>query len=207
MAMTDPALLVIAKDPLPGRAKTRLCPPCRPEQAASLAEAALRDTLDVVRRTPASRHVLVLDGSPDRWQDAGLEIIAQRGGPLSERLAAAFEDIDGPALLVGMDTPQLTCELLSDGLRALATHDAVLGPAADGGYWSVGLRRSHPDAFRDIPMSADDTLARQRERFHALGLSTYEQPTLRDVDTMADARAVAAQAPGSRFAGAVAQIR
>ncbi len=204
--MSAGALLVIAKDPRPGRAKTRLCPPCVPEQAARLAAAALADTLDVVARTPAARRVLVLDGDPGRWRRAGLEIIPQRGDGLAQRLAAAFADVDEPALLVGMDTPQLTSELLADGLRALADYDAVLGPARDGGYWSVGLRRPHERAFHEIPMSCATTLARQRERFAHLGLATYEQPALRDVDTIADAWAVAAAAPRSRFAAALARV-
>jgi rSAM/selenodomain-associated transferase 1 len=204
--MLDATLMVIAKDPLPGRAKTRLCPPCRPAQAARLAEAALRDTLQVVTATPAARHVLVLDGDPARWRRPGLDIIVQRGGDLAQRLEHAFTDVGGPALLVGMDTPQVTGELLAEGLAALARFDAVLGPAADGGYWSVGLRHAVAGAFLGVPMSAADTLARQRRRFRELGLTTYEQPLLRDVDTIADARAVAALVPGSRFAGALATV-
>jgi rSAM/selenodomain-associated transferase 1 len=204
--VSGPALLVMAKDPHPGEAKTRLCPPCRPEQAARLAEASLRDTLDVVARTPAARRVLVFAGDPTRWRRTGVQIIPQRGDGLAERLGHAFADVGGPALLIGMDTPQLTSELLEDGLRALSRFDAVLGPAPDGGYWSVGLRRAHDDAFRGIPMSCATTLHRQRERFASLGLSTYEQRALRDVDTIADAHAVAREAPGSRFANALAQL-
>jgi hypothetical protein len=194
------ALLVIAKDPRPGHCKTRLCPPCRPAQAARLAAAALTDTLDVVAATPAARRVLVLDGDPARWRRAGLEIVPQRGDGLARRLANAFSDVGGPALLVGMDTPQLSSELLADGLAALRSYDAVLGPALDGGYWSVGLRIADAAAFAGVPMSSPHTLGCQRRRLMQLGLSTYEQPPLRDVDTIADARAVAALAPGSRFA-------
>ncbi len=163
------ALLVIAKAPLPGRAKTRLCPPCTGEQAAALAGAALLDTLATVARTPASRRVLVFDdcGDPEaseRWLPAGFELIAQRGAGLAERLAAAFEDAGQPSLLVGMDTPQLTVELLLDGIRALSRPgvDAVLGPALDGGYWSVGLREPRPDVFAGVPMSVERTCAAQR---------------------------------------------
>ncbi len=198
--MNGAALLVIAKDPRPGLCKTRLCPPCRPEQAARLAAAALSDTLEVVEATPVGRRVLVLGGDGERWRRPGLEIIPQRGDGLAQRLANAFADIDQPALLVGMDTPQLTVELLADGLAALACHDAVLGPAIDGGYWSIGLRSADASVFADVPMSSDETLACQRRRLAELGLSTYDQPTLRDVDTIADARTVAALAPNSRFA-------
>jgi hypothetical protein len=199
-------LIVIAKDPRPGRSKTRLCPPCLPVQAAGLAEAALRDTLEVVRSVPACRHVLALDGDATRWRGCGFEILAQRGAGLDERLENAFADVCDPALLVGMDTPQLTVELLSVGLEALNGHAAVLGPASDGGYWSVGMRAPTPGAFRGVAMSAEDTLAHQRARFEELGLSTYEHATLRDVDTIEDAHAVAAQAPGSRFAAALREV-
>jgi uncharacterized protein len=210
--MMKAALLVIAKAPLPGRAKTRLCPPCSHEQAAALAEAALLDTLEVVSSTPADRRVLVFDGDGEgdgnRWRVPGFELIEQRGDGLAERLAAAFEDVRQPALLVGMDTPQLTAELLMDGIEALASPgvDAVLGPALDGGYWSVGLRRPAREVFDGVPMSLATTCAAQRKRIRELGLRLYEQAPLRDVDTIEDARAVAEQAPASRFAAAVAAI-
>jgi rSAM/selenodomain-associated transferase 1 len=204
--MSDGSLLVIAKDPQAGRSKTRLCPPCTPQQAATLAAAALSDTLDVVLQTPARRRVLVLDGAPDRWRRPGLEIIIQRGRDLAERLSNAFADVAEPALLVGMDTPQLRPALLRDGLDALHRYDAVLGSAPDGGYWSVGLRRWHPHAFRGVPMSTPETAAHQRRRFAELGLRVHEQPPLRDVDTIIDAHAVAAETPASRFATALAGI-
>jgi len=202
--VTQVALVVIAKEPVPGRAKTRLSPPCTPAEAATLAEAALLDTLDAVARTPAARRVLVFDGNPSRFRRAGLEVIPQRGAGLAERLAGAFEDVAAPALLVGMDTPQLTTRLLLDGMRALATMDAVLGPAMDGGYWSVGLKRAAARVFDGIPMSSATTGAAQRARLHELGLRVHEQPALRDVDTFEDACAVAREAPRSRFAAALA---
>jgi rSAM/selenodomain-associated transferase 1 len=202
------ALMVIAKEPLPGRAKTRLSPPCSPAQAAVLAEAALRDTLEVVARTPAPRKVLVFDGDPVRFRRDGLEVIGQRGSDLAERLAAAFEDVASPALLIGMDTPQVTPRLLSSGMRALSTPavDAVIGPAADGGYWSIGLKRRRASAFAGVPMSNATTCTKQRARLRELGLRVHDQPRLRDVDTIEDARAVAAEAGGTRFAAALSAI-
>jgi rSAM/selenodomain-associated transferase 1 len=202
------ALMVIAKEPMPGRAKTRLSPPCTPVEAATLAEAALLDTLEVVARTPAARKVLVFDGNPRRFAHDGLEVIPQRGVGLAERLAAAFEDVAAPALLVGMDTPQLTPGLLLDGIRALSEPavDAVLGRADDGGYWSVGLKPSGARAFEGVPMSRSTTWTRQRARLRELGLSIHDQPPLRDVDTIEDARAVARTAPRTRFAAALAAV-
>jgi uncharacterized protein len=201
------AIVVIAKSPVPGRVKTRLTPPCSPEQAARLAGAALDDTLAAAARTRrATRRVLVLDGAPGDWVPHGFEVVQQRGDGLAERLAAAFEDVAQPAFLVGMDTPQVTPDLLDAGLGALDGSDAVFGPAFDGGYWGIGLRCADPAAFRGVPMSEATTGLAQRVRLAVLGLRTAVLPPLRDVDTIADAQAVAAEAPAGRFAATLASI-
>jgi uncharacterized protein len=201
----SPALIVIAKAPVPGRVKTRLTPPCTPEQAAALAEAALQDTLAAARAaTRAGRRVLVLDGEPGAWAE-GFEVLPQRGAGLEERLAAAFADVGEAAFLVGMDTPQLTPELLDLGLGALADGaPASFGAALDGGYWGIGLRAPDPAVFAGVPMSTDDTGAVQLTRLRELGLDPVHLPPLLDVDTIADARLVAAEAPRSRFAAELA---
>ena len=202
-----PALLVIAKEPLPGRVKTRLTPPCTPEQAATLARAALEDTLEaalaVERRI---RRVVVLDGEPGDWIPDDFEVIAQRGEGLAQRLAAAFEDAGAPAFLVGMDTPQVTPALLEAGLDGLETKESVFGAALDGGYWAIGLRKADARAFDGVPMSRDNTGAVQRARLAILGLRTAILPPLRDIDTIEDARAVAREAPGGRFAAALEAV-
>ncbi|GAA3373983.1 TIGR04282 family arsenosugar biosynthesis glycosyltransferase [Streptomyces racemochromogenes] len=193
------SLLVIAKAPVPGRVKTRLTPPFSPGQAAALAEAALADTLAAVAATPAGRHVLVLDGAPGRWLPPGFEVVPQSGGGLDERLAAAFAGCTGPALLIGMDTPQVTPAHLAPALEFDA-YDAWFGPAADGGFWALGLAAPDPALLLGVPMSAPDTGAVQYERLRAAGLRTGLLPRLRDVDTAADAAEVAALAPTGRFA-------
>jgi uncharacterized protein len=200
------SIVIMAKEPLPGRVKSRLCPPCTPEEAAALAEAALRDTVDAARAVPGARGVIALDGRPGPWLPAGIHVMPQRGEELSERLAAAFDDVGGPAIAIGMDTPQVTTLLLTRALRALAHAEAVLGPADDGGYWTIGLRRADPRVFQGIPMSTSSTAALQRARLDALGLRCVPVPTLRDVDTFADALRVAAEAPESRFALAVHRL-
>ncbi|MFD5446840.1 DUF2064 domain-containing protein [Streptomyces sp. NPDC127100] len=194
-------LLVIAKEPRPGRVKTRLTPPFTPAQAAALAEAALADTLHAVAATPARRRVLVLDGSPGPWLPAGFDVVPQCAGGLDERLAEAFAGCAGPALLIGMDTPQVTPELLTVDFAGC---DAYVGPAEDGGFWALGLARPDPALLRGVPMSTPVTGAVQRERLVAAGLRVRDLPPLRDVDTAADARAVAALAPHGRFAARLA---
>jgi rSAM/selenodomain-associated transferase 1 len=205
-SVSEVSLIVIAKEPLPGRAKTRLIPELGADGAAAVAAACLADTLWAVAEAPARRRVLVLDGEPGPWlPDAGFEVIAQREGGLATRLAGAFEDSGAhPAVLVGMDTPQITAGLLTDASAALLADgvDAVLGPASDGGYWAIGLRGGPAGVFAGVPMSAEDTGERQRDRLRALGLRWTELEQLRDIDTADDARAVAAVAPWTRFAQA-----
>jgi uncharacterized protein len=195
-------VIVLAKAPVPGRVKTRLCPPFDPEQAAELAEAALVDTLRAVAATRCERRVLVLDGAPGPWLPVGFEVIPQRGNGLDERLAHAFTDTGTGGVLIGMDTPQLSPARLTATLRALDAPgvDAVLGPAVDGGWWALGLRTPDPAVFRGVPMSTPHTGDAQRARLHELRLRTAALPTLRDVDDLDDALAVARTAPDSRFA-------
>lgn len=207
--MREVTLIVIAKAPMPGRVKTRLCPPLEPAQAARLARAALEDTLAAVHSTPARRHVLALDGEPGDWLPEGFDVIPQCEGGLGARLASAFVRVGGPGLLVGMDTPQVTTELLGEAVAALEGEaaDAVLGPAEDGGYWAIGLKRPCPTVFDGVPMSSGSTAAEQRRQLTRLGMTCEELPSLRDVDTIGDARAVADECPGSRFAAAMGSLQ
>ncbi len=207
MSPKDITLAVIAKAPRAGHSKTRLSPPCTPQQAADLAAAALADTLAAVAATPAHRRVLVLDGDPGAWIPDGFEVLPQAGGGLDARLAAAFTAIGEPTFLVGMDTPQLTPAHLGQGTAALADGaPAVLGLADDGGYWAIGLQRPDPALFLGVPMSADDTGVAQLQRLREHGHDPVLLDALRDVDRFDDALAVAALAPSSRFAAAVAAL-
>ncbi|MFE4548284.1 DUF2064 domain-containing protein [Streptomyces sp. NPDC056785] len=196
-------LLVIAKEPRPGRVKTRLTPPFTPRQAAALAEAALVDTLLAVAAAPVRRRVLVLDGTPGPWLPPGIEVVPQSAGGLDERLAAAFADCTGPALLIGMDTPQVTPDLLAVDFSDC---DAYFGPAEDGGFWALGLAVPDPDLVRGVPMSTATTGAAQRARLTAAGLRVRDLPCLRDVDTAEDAGVVAAAVPDGRFAAELARV-
>jgi glycosyltransferase A (GT-A) superfamily protein (DUF2064 family) len=198
-------LIVLAKEPVPGRVKTRLMPPCDPAEAAAIATAALVDTLSAACSSGADRVLVALDGEPGPWCPPGVVVVDQGQGPLADRLATAWSATGGPALQVGMDTPQVGAVDLDRAMARLVdgSGQAVLGPAEDGGWWALGLRRPHRAAFRGIPMSRPDTGQRQLARLRRLGLRPALLAVERDVDTWADALAVAAQAPGSAFAAAV----
>ena len=207
-------LLVITKAPVPGRSKTRLSPPCTPEQAARIAAAAVGDTLDAVRATAVDRRVVALDGEPDGLDLSGCTVVPQVDGDLGARLAAAFAaamDDDVPTLLIGMDTPQVTPGLLTRCLQELVAAGpgtAVLGAAADGGWWALGLHSPSPArVLADVPMSRDDTGESTRAALVAAGLVVRGLPVLSDIDRFEDAVAVAARcAPGSRTARVVAEV-
>ncbi len=218
LAAPPPTLLVIAKSPVPGRVKTRLTPACTPQQAAALAEAALSDTLHTLATVPAGRRLLVLDGEPGRWLPPGWQVLPQSGGGLDARLAAAFGHAarlapHAPALLVGMDTPQLSAATLAEPLSPAgrAGADAWYGPATDGGFWALGLARPTEDLARrlllGVPMSTPDTGQALLDRLGAAGLTVRTLPEATDVDTVEDALLVASQAPRSRFAARLHSFR
>ncbi len=202
-------LVVLAKSPEPGRVKTRLTPPLSPVEAATIARAALEDTLRTVARIAGrTPPLLVLDGEPGPWLPLGFEVVAQGPGGLDERIAGAFERARGSALLIGMDTPQVRPRILRRAVRKLERPgvDAVLGPARDGGWWALGLRAPDARAVLGVPMSTGSTGIAQLERLRELGLRTLRLPMLRDVDTFADAVAVSRTAPRSRFARAMGEL-
>ena len=200
--MTVASVLVIAKEPIPGRVKTRLTPAFTPTQAAALAAAAIQDTVTAAGEVHADRHVLVLDGNAGEWVPPGWDVVAQVSGDLDLRLAAAFAGVtgSGPAVLVGMDTPQVRAEQIAS-FRS-EEFDACFGPAADGGFWAIGFTdpARAVDVIPGVPMSRADTGDRQLQRLHDAGLRVQILDELVDVDTAAEARTVAASAPRTRFA-------
>ncbi|MFL6075576.1 MAG: TIGR04282 family arsenosugar biosynthesis glycosyltransferase [Mycobacteriales bacterium] len=197
-------LAVLAKAPVPGKVKTRLCPPCTPDQAAALAAAALADTLAAAALAPVARRLLVLAGETDGGWPPDWDVIPQRGEDHGTRLAHAYADAEGPTVLIGMDTPQVTAELLATAVGALQHHDAVLGLAEDGGWWLMGVRDPAAAAvLTDVPMSTPDTGRLTIEALQSQALRVASVPALRDVDTFPDALAVATAAPHTRFARAL----
>jgi uncharacterized protein len=163
-------LLMVAKAPVPGRAKSRLAATVGNQVAAEIAAAALLDTLDALAATPAAARVVALTGELDDAVGAGeirdrltaFTVISQRGNDFGDRLANAHADAAAvgahPVLQIGMDTPQVTAELLADCGRRLVEAQAVLGLASDGGWWALGMRNpALADCLREVPMSQPDT--------------------------------------------------
>ena len=197
-------LVVIAKEPLPGRAKTRLHPPLSLEQAALVAAAAIDDTLRAMAAVPAERRILLFDGV---GAAAGLRRLRDRAAGRRRPRRAPRRDLRREqradrARRHGHPTADARRTWLPrSGLAAGAGGaDAWFGPASDGGFWALGLREPRGDLIRGVPMSTDTTGAQQLRRLEDAGLTVGILDTLDDVDTIDDARTVAALAPMTRFA-------
>jgi rSAM/selenodomain-associated transferase 1 len=204
-------VLVMAKAPVPGLAKTRLAAAVGDEAAADLAAAALLDTISACREATADCSIALTGVLEDAFRAeeiraalAGWSILWQRGEAFAERLANAHLDAGpGPLLQIGTDTPQVTAAQLRAVADVLTNHDTVLGPADDGGWWVLGRHdAAQAEALRGVPMSTSTTGDDTRAALVAHGLSVGLAESLRDVDTVEDTEVVAAAAPGTRFARA-----
>lgn len=216
------AILVLAKAPVAGSVKTRLCPPATARAAADIAAAALLDTLEAARTTHAAEVVVALSGDIGGAERAttlrralgGCTVLAQRGTRFAARIVNAHTDAAVatgglPLLQIGMDTPQVTGALLDEGAARLGQPDidAAFGHACDGGWWALGLRDPRQTRLlAGVPTSRPDTGRRTEKALREVGLSVALLPRLSDADTVDDAHRIAALTPDSRFAAALAQL-
>ena len=202
------ALVVMAKAPVGGSAKTRLAASARLDPAAiqALVEAFLLDTLEHAREVPAADvRVCFAPASQRAWFESrvdGLDLSPQVEGDLGARMTAVFdaEFQRGvrAVVIIGSDTPHLPTERISQAFRELDNHDVVLGPALDGGYYVIGLSAPAVTLFDDVPWSTDRVLdvTLQRARSARLSVSRLE-PTY-DVDGAPDLERLAAEIAADR---------
>ena len=220
--MIPVSVLVVAKAPVPGLAKTRLAAGVGHDAAADIAAAALLDTLDAVAGSPVAARVVALTGNLDdakrsseiRSRLADFIVVPQRGEDFADRLANAHLDaaaVTGglPVLQIGMDTPQVSPELIGRCAQSLADHDAVLGMARDGGWWVLGATdAATADCLRGVPMSAPGTGAETLAALLHTGITVELLSELADVDTLDDVDVVRrACLPDSRFSRITAQVK
>jgi len=198
MSATNPDLtiLVFAKAPVPGLAKTRLIPLLGAEQAAALQSRLLRHALATA--SSAAPACLELWCAPDADHPAliaaaqthGATLHVQHGDDLGRRMAHAFTDAlqrTAQALCIGTDCPALTAQHLHEAALALRTgHDAVFAPAEDGGYTLVGFSKNESRLFDNIEWSSEHVMQKTRENARNCGLRWHELETLWDVDRPAD---------------------
>jgi uncharacterized protein len=189
-------VVVMAKAPVPGLAKTRLIPALGAEGAARLARRLLVHAVQQARAAAAPQPVLLACAPHTRHPAfvelqaaGGLTLVPQSEGDLGQRMQQAFDQAfasAGAAVLLGTDAPALDAARLRDACAALADADAVFVPAVDGGYALIGLRRPAPMLFEHMPWSTDRVMALTRERLAAAGWRWAERPAVHDIDVPAD---------------------
>ena len=187
-------LLVVAKQPVPGQTKTRLCPPLSHAQAADLYECFLRDTLELMRKVVDVQYVVgfLPEDARDYFHELApdMELTCQFGASLGERLdhllTEALANGSQRVVVMDSDSPTLPVAYVSQAFDQLADADVVLGPTRDGGYYLIGMKRPQSHLLRQVQMSTphvlDDTLALAE----ATGLAVSLLPAWYDVDTIAD---------------------
>ena len=185
-----PALVIMLKEPRPGRVKTRLG---RDIGMTGAAWWFRHQTAHLLRQMQDPRWQLILATAPDRataspvWP-AHLPRIPQGSGDLGARMARVMRALPpGPVCIIGADIPAIRRAHISRAFRALGDHDAVFGPAPDGGYWLIGLKRSRavPPAFlQNVRWSSAYALADSRATLKSHRIAQID--TLQDIDTAAD---------------------
>ncbi len=209
----NPTLLIVAKAPVPGLAKTRIGRVRGHAHAAEIAAAALLDTLETAAATGWPVVVAMTGDLAEATRGdeiaGALEstrVVQQRGDGFGERLANAHLDADAGhgVVQVGMDSPQVTVADYEQAADALRSGSTVLGPATDGGWWLLGVQRGSDAAvLPDVEMSRADTGERTAL---ALGGDVHLLRPMTDIDTWEDVLAVAADLPGSHLDGAVLKV-
>lgn len=199
------ALVIFAKAPIPGQVKTRLSPPLTPDEAATLHGSFVLDTLEhtkiaaVKLKLPFDRYLACAPSATHIFfkimeERQGVKLIDQVGDDLGARMNQAFQTLFAQGyrqvFLIGTDVPTLPLTHFKQALTSLENHDLVLGPALDGGYYLIGLKRPNPELFVDIPWSTDQVLRLTQEKAVMLGLASALLEPWRDVDTLADLQAL-----------------
>jgi rSAM/selenodomain-associated transferase 1 len=187
-------LLTVAKRPQPGKTKTRLCPPLNAAQASALYECFLLDTLDLMRSLPGVRCTLAFVPAEAYGYFSSLapdmDLVTQRGATLGDRLDAllrhALAEGAAKAVVMNSDSPTLPAAYLVQAFQALDTADVVLGPADDGGYYLIGVKKPQPGLLRPVRMSTPQVLQDTLNLAQGAGLTTALLPSWFDIDAPQD---------------------
>lgn len=187
MHVAPPDLILFAKYPVPGLAKTRLIPALGEQGAAALHRRLTERTLDVLRAVPAPVEVQYTgaDAFDFRlWLGDGITLAEQVEGGLTERLIAAARP--GPHIFFGADTPDLMADTVLAAITALDNYEVVIGPAEDGGYYLIGMQRPMPELMTDMAWSTDAVFPETMRRLEAMGIEPVLLPVLSDCDRPED---------------------
>lgn len=187
-----PAIALFARAPIPGQVKTRLVGRFSAEQVADLYRAFVLDMWEMLAAFAAQAELfLYTDREDARWRElGGPRIRVQRGSDLGERMLDCFRRMHaegcGPLLILGSDSPSLPAATIAPWTELVSQTGAVLGPAADGGYYAIGCREPHPRMFERVEWSGPRTLAQTAVALERCGLPPAYLPAYYDIDTPQD---------------------
>lgn len=183
----NPRLVLFARYPVPGACKTRLIPALGPEGAADLHRQLTERTVATLRQT-ACPVTLAFTGADrrafERWLGSDIALLEQVEGDLTTKLLACLEP--APVIFLGADTPDLTIDHVNAAIASLRTHEVVIGPAEDGGYYLIAMRQALPQLLTDMPWSTDQVLRETRARLDRLAIAPLLLETLSDCDRPED---------------------
>jgi rSAM/selenodomain-associated transferase 1 len=186
--MNPLALIIFIKNPELGKVKTRLAETVGDEKALEIYKALLKHTKDIALQLNADRMLYYSEDVPeeeDMWSDDDFQKYIQYGEVLGERMYYAFEDalaVHDKAIIIGSDCASLTPEIVAEAFDALDRFNFVVGPATDGGYYLLGMKKLQIEMFQQMPWSTDQVLPETLARINALGKTVYKLPELSDID-------------------------
>jgi uncharacterized protein len=187
------ALIIFIRNAQLGKVKTRLAASIGDETALAVYQKLLEHTRNTASEATCDRYVYYSDhiNPEDAWGAGLFKKRVQNGTDLGQRMSNAFEQVLNQsgaqkALIIGSDCPELTPTMIDSAYTALDTHDVVIGPALDGGYYLLGMKQCHPSLFTDMQWSTETVASETIKRAEVAGLSVAQLVTLRDVDELAD---------------------
>ena len=186
--MTDKGLLIFIKNPIKGKAKTRLAATVGDDEALRIYKELLRHTRETATDIDANRYLsysFFIDEN-DEWSNELFQKSLQISGNLGLKMKTAFEDAfakgNQKVVAIGSDCASLTTEIVKEAFDKLETHDFVIGPADDGGYYLLGMRTFAPTVFDDVVWSTEQVLPKTIENIQHLNKTYDLLPTLSDID-------------------------
>ncbi len=182
----SPRLVLFARYPAAGACKTRLIPAVGAQGAANIHRHLTQRTVDVLRAggDVTLAHTGAAEADFAAWLGDGIDYVAQAEGDLTAKLLACLHP--APVIFFGADTPDLTADHVTRAIAALASHDVVLGPAEDGGYYLIGMQRAMPELLTDMPWSTDQVMPETLRRLAAMAVQPVLLDTLADCDRPED---------------------
>ncbi|HPJ96555.1 MAG TPA: TIGR04282 family arsenosugar biosynthesis glycosyltransferase [Syntrophales bacterium] len=203
-------LVMMTKYPAPGQVKTRLAAGIGAAHAAELSKRFILDLLQTLASRDWEIRIALHPWERNEEMSAVVgekyELVPQRGCDLGERMGHVFLELFSEAfqeiIMIGSDAPDLPAEFIEEAFTALANHDAVLGPACDGGYYLIGFRRGifSPLLLDSLPWGAPDIFVQQLKRLREQKLQVYILPPWHDIDTQTDLKKTAGLAGTTPFA-------